>query len=139
MFVRRKKNKSGSMSVQIISKQHGQYSVIQTVGCSKDPDAIAKLALIARDIIVNPEHQRRLSSLTSRDGLVIENFLEQMTNSDVHTIGPELIFGILFDKIGLNVIPDKLFRHIVITRLAHPTSKLKTEESDLFSPIQKKN
>lgn len=126
MFVRCKKNKSGSVSVQIISKQHRRYAVFRTIGSSKDPDEIAKLKLIAQDIIVNPEHQQKLFSLKSRDGLVIENFLEQVANSDVRTIGPELIFGTLFDRIGFNVVPDKLFRHIVIARLVCPTSKLKT-------------
>jgi len=32
----------------------------------------------------------------------------------------------LFDQIGFGVIPDRLFRDIVIARLAYPTSKLKT-------------
>lgn len=126
MFVRRKKNKSGSISVQIISKQHGQYIVFQTIGCSKDPDDIEKLTLIAQDIIVNPSHQQKLFSLKSKDGLVIENFLAQITNSDIHTIGPELIFGSLFGRIGFSAVPDELFRHIVIARLTYPTSKLKT-------------
>jgi len=126
MFIRCKKNKSGSVSVQIISKQHGRYVVIQTVGCSKDPDEIARLKLAAQDVIVNPRHQLKLFSLKSRDGLMIENFLTQVANSDIHTVGPELIFGVLFDRIGFNVVPDELFRHIVIARLAYPTSKLKT-------------
>lgn len=37
-----------------------------------------------------------------------------------------MIFGRIFDQIGFSVIPDKLFRHITIARLAYPTSKLKT-------------
>lgn len=39
---------------------------------------------------------------------------------------PELILGTLFDRIGFNVIKEDLFRHIVVARLAHPVSKLKT-------------
>ena len=41
-------------------------------------------------------------------------------------IGPELLLGKLFDEIGFNKIPDELFRHLVITRLVYPVSKLKT-------------
>jgi transposase len=60
------------------------------------------------------------------DELQIKAFVENLSNRQVHTIGPELIFGTLFDSIGFNIIKDELFRHIVIARLAYPTSKLKT-------------
>jgi transposase len=40
-------------------------------------------------------------------------------------IGPELIFGRIYDSIGFNQIDSELFRHLVITRLFHPGSKLK--------------
>lgn len=34
--------------------------------------------------------------------------------------------GTLFDRIGFGVLPEELFRHIVIARIAYPVSKLKT-------------
>lgn len=126
MFVRRKKNKSGSVSVQVISKQRGQYTVLETVGCATDPDKVAKLLLIANNIVANPKHQQKLFSIRSRDGLMIEHFLEKVANSDIRTVGPEIVFGSLFDRIGFDAVPDELFRHIVIARLAYPVSKLKT-------------
>lgn len=43
-------------------------------------------------------------------------------------VGPELILGKLFDEIGFNSVPDSLFRHLVISRLVFPLSKLKTSE-----------
>lgn len=124
--MRRKKNKSGSVSIQIISKRHGRYIVAQTIGCATDPDEIMKLLLIAKDAITNPGYQQKLFSTKSSDDLAIENFLEKIANSDIHTVGPELIFGSLFDRIGFNIVPNELFRHIVLARLAYPTSKLKT-------------
>lgn len=41
MFVREKKNKSGTVSVQIIDKSSGSYRVAQTVVSSPDPEEIA--------------------------------------------------------------------------------------------------
>jgi hypothetical protein len=41
-------------------------------------------------------------------------------------MGPEIVFGSLFDEIGFNKIEDELFRHLVITRLVYPGSKLIT-------------
>ena len=48
-----------------------------------------------------------------------------MKNSQVQVIGPELVFGKIYDSIGFNQIENELFRHLVITRLFHPGSKLK--------------
>lgn len=126
MFVRKNRNRSGSISVQIISKRDGKYRVLETIGSSKKADEIEKLAIEARDKINYPSNQPLLFSLLSETDTAIKNFLENMTNLQVHTIGPEFIFGTLFDRIGFGVIKDKLFRHIVIARLTYPTSKLKT-------------
>ena len=36
MFVRKKKNSSGSVSVQIISKNNNTYKVVETIGCGRN-------------------------------------------------------------------------------------------------------
>lgn len=126
MFVRKKANKSGSISVQIIDKSIG-YKVVQTVGSSKDPDEIRRLIAKAKESIQTCDgKQTSLFHFKTPEEQSIEKFLAELSNAQIHTIGPELIFGRLFDKIGFNVIKGKLFRHIVIARLAYPTSKLKT-------------
>ena len=43
MFVRRKKNASGSVSVQIISKWRGEYKVVYTVGSARERKDIERL------------------------------------------------------------------------------------------------
>lgn len=126
MFVRKKRNKSGTVSVQIIDKTNG-YRVVQTVGSSQNPDEIERLLFKAQQI-VHADHpgQGLLFATKSRDELVLENFLDGLENTQVHTVGPELIFGTLFDRIGFSAIEDELFRHLTIARLAFPVSKLKT-------------
>lgn len=128
MFVRKNRNRSGSVSVQIIKKVDGKYKLIETVGTSSDPDKIESLALEAKNRIDNPKNQLPLFSLLSETDLAVKSFLNSLTNLQIHTIGPELIFGTLFDRIGFNAIKEELFRHIVIARLAYPTSKLKTAD-----------
>jgi transposase len=49
-------------------------------------------------------------------------------NTNIRTVGPELIFGRIYDYIGFGSIREDLFRHLVISRLAFPLSKLKTTE-----------
>jgi transposase len=126
MFARKKRNASGSVSVQIIDKVKG-YKVVQTVGSATHPDEIARLWLQGQQIThaAKPGQLPLLPVKSERD-LAVENIMRQLSNSSIRTVGPELIFGTLFDRIGFNAIPDELFRHIVIARLAFPTSKLKT-------------
>lgn len=125
MFVRKKKNKSGKISVQIISKAGGKYKVVKTLGSSDDADEIERLFLEAQHLIPELTGQASLDLRTDMDKKV-DVFVDTLANAQIRTIGPELILGGLFDKIGFNVISEELFRHIVIARLAYPTSKLKT-------------
>ena len=48
MFIRKKKNKSGLISVQVIDKSSGKYKMLKTVGSSADPDKIEMLQGICR-------------------------------------------------------------------------------------------
>lgn len=126
MFVRKNKNRSGSVSVQIISKERGIYRVVETVGSGSTQEEISKLYLQAQIRLHQIQFPHQPSLFVYPDEITIQNFVESLSNRQVHTVGPELIFGVLFDRIGFNVIKDELFRHLIIARLAYPTSKLKT-------------
>lgn len=126
MFVRKKKNKSGSISVQIVSKSQGKYKVLKSLGSSVDPAILLGLELKAKQEILRLESNPSLF-VFEQDAL-IESFLSEVQNAQIRTIGPELVFGKVFDFIGFNTINEPLFRHLVIARLAFPLSKLKTIE-----------
>lgn len=126
MFVREKKNKSGSVSVQVIDKANG-YRVFKTIGSAVDPDEIRKLVLRGYRLVNHPHpDQIRMFAIKSPVDLTIENFLAHLANAQIHTFGPELIFGTLFDRIGFSAVKSDLFRYLAVARLAYPTSKLKT-------------
>ena len=124
MFIRQKKNKSGSVSVQIISKDNGKYQVIDTIGSSSTSDGITLLLHQARQALANIKKQPSL--FVSDHDANIESFLTTLQNSNISVVGPELVFGKIYDSIGFNAIEEDLFRHLVISRLAFPLSKLKT-------------
>ena len=126
MFIRKLKNRSGSISVQAIEKKNGNYIVVKSFGSSKDQNEIELLLFEARAFVQNPANSSPLFPNLSREDLIIKKFFNTLTNASVRTIGPELIFGTIFDRIGFNAIQEPLFRHLVIARLAYPTSKLKT-------------
>ena len=124
MFVRKLKNRPGSISVQIISKASGKYKVVKSIGSGKTEQEIQKLEYLAGQEIERLSGQSKL--FISVNDLVVEQVFSTLTNPSIRTVGPELIFGKLYDHIGFGQIEEDLFRHLVIARLAFPLSKLKT-------------
>lgn len=126
MFIRKKKNKSGSVSVQVINKDNG-YRVVRTIGSSYDANEVEQLVLRGKQFInaSNPA-QPWLLQVKTREEIAIDEFVDGLSSAQIHTIGPELIFGTLFSRIGFSDVDDELFRHLIIARLAYPVSKLKT-------------
>lgn len=124
MFIRRKHNKSGTFSVQIISKHSGRYKVIKTFGSSDQENEILNLEFQAKQYILDISNQSKIFH-SDKDKLV-EDIFSELLNSNIRTIGPELVFGKIYDSIGYSAVKEEMFRHLVISRLAFPLSKLKT-------------
>lgn len=124
MFVRKLQNRSGSYSVQIISKSTGKYKVVKTIGSSRNEQELQRLEHLAKQEIGKLASQGELF-LNERD-TAVESVISHLSNASIRTIGPELIFGSIFDRIGFSSIKEELFRHLVIARLTYPLSKLKT-------------
>jgi len=127
MFVRKKKNRSGSISVQIIDKSYGKYRVIKTLGSSQDKDEIERLYRNAIEEIPRLFNQLTLSIFDQGQDKR-GHLVEDLDNDDIRVIGPEQIFGRIFDRIGFDQVPGDLFRDLVISRITHPGSKLKLAE-----------
>jgi len=126
MFLRKKHNGSGSISVQIISKAHGKYKVEKTIGSGHTEQEIQKLWYLGKQEIERLSAQAKI--FISEQDTLFEQAMESLANASIRTVGPELIFGSLYDHIGFGRIQEDLFRHLVIARLAFPLSKLKTVE-----------
>ena len=126
MFIRKLKNRSGSISVQIISKSRGKYKVVKTIGCGRTEQEVQKLEYLGKQELERLSMQGQL--FISETDTIIDSIFDALSNSSIRVVGPELIFGKIYDKIGFNEIEEELFRHLVISRLAFPLSKLKTIE-----------
>ncbi|MBN2593368.1 MAG: IS1634 family transposase [Sedimentisphaerales bacterium] len=123
--MRKKKNRSGSVSVQVIDKSNA-YRVVKTIGSSKDPEQIRRMFELAKLFIAHRKKQYSLFPHDQQDNAAVLNFVRNIQNSHVRTVGPELILGKIFDQIGFDAVGELLFRDIVIARLVYPTSKAKT-------------
>lgn len=123
MFIRKKKNNSGSISIQIISKNRGKYNLVETIGCGVSDYEIEQLLKQANDRLLELEP-------TLFDFVDYQSKKQKLTNKDMRIIGDELIFGKLFKDIGcqdinLKKIKDnEIFKALVISRLLYPGSKL---------------
>lgn len=126
MFLRKLINRSGNVSVQIISKSSGKYKVVKTIGSGKSKDEIEGLLNSGRQEIDELLKQPELF-ISEKDNFIEEAF-SMLNNSSIRTVGPELVFGKIYDHIGFDKIQEDLFRHLVIARIAFPLSKLKTTE-----------
>ncbi|MCX6326130.1 MAG: IS1634 family transposase [Bacteroidia bacterium] len=124
MFLRKLKNRSGSVSVQIISKSTGKYKVLKTIGSSSDEQEVQKLVYLAKQEIERISQQPEL--FISEGDTIVEQVFSSLNNASIRTVGPEIIFGKIYDSIGFGAIQEELFRHLVLARLSFPLSKLKT-------------
>jgi transposase len=130
MYVRKKINPSGIVSVQVIDKSTGKYKLLKTIGSSSNSAEVARLESDAREWI-----KKRLGLIEidfTDEKQLAQQFLDSIEQITVQ--GTELLLGRIFDEIGFNAIPDILFRHLVIARLSFPASKLKT--TDFLSKYQ---
>jgi hypothetical protein len=94
MFIREKKNKSGSISVRAIGKFHGRHKVHKTVVCGTMLHEIVRLKTLARQEIGRLESQPSLFPSES-DELVGQAF-SCPHNSGIRTVGSEPIFGRMY-------------------------------------------
>jgi hypothetical protein len=124
MFVRKKPNKSGVISVQVIAKINGKSKLIKTIGSSKDPQEIEALVKDGQHYISRFGGQKTLDF--SDEPSLYKFVLESISS---HTeVGTQLLLGKIFNDIGFNVVEDDLFRRLVLSRLVYPASKMKTSD-----------
>lgn len=124
MFVRKKYNKSGVVSIQVVAKINGKSKLIKTIGSSKDPKEIDNLFSKGQSFINTYSGQQEIDF--SDESSIIKSIFKKI---NAHTeVGTELLLGRIFNQIGFNRLNDELFRYLVFARLSYPVSKLKTSE-----------
>lgn len=98
MFIRRNKNRSGSVSIQITRKVNRKNKVVKTVGVAKTKREEELLMLLANTELERLHGMQYL--FVEHDDLVVENFVDGIANEHLQIVGSELILGRIYDKIG---------------------------------------
>lgn len=127
MFIRRNRNRSGSVSIQIIMKSGRKNKVVQTIGCA---NTFAEEEILLYKARTELERLQGLQYLfVDHDDAVVEGFVDSLSQESLRIVGAELVLGRIYDQIGYptEAVLD-LFRNLVLCRLVYPGSKLKTIE-----------
>lgn len=127
MFIRKKPNKSGTVSVQVVEKtKTRKQRVVKSFGSAhpNDTATLEKLMRSASSFLQEMEGPALPHMYQEED--IIDDFIGSLSNTQVQVAGPELVFGTLYDRIGYGAIKNVMFRNLVVCRLFNPGSKLKT-------------
>ncbi len=127
MFVRKKKNRSGTTSVVVVNKSSGKFVELKTIGIATTEKDIEDLVTQGKDWIIHFGGQQTIDfdceqafkkeeEVTTTDQ-VLSNILKTSLAS------PQTIINKVYDKIGFNAIKDEELRHLVVSRICSPMSK----------------
>lgn len=126
MFVRKKKNRSGSTSVVVVDKSRGKFVEVKNFGTSSSEQEINVLVSQAHDWINTYGGQLQFDFTNHRETELEET--ERVINNmeSILINGTQLLLDRVYDSIGFNRIPDSVLRHLVIARVSQPASKMAT-------------
>ena len=124
MFIRKKKNKSGVISIQIITKIKRKSKLIKTIGSSANENEISELLLKAQNFIDTYQGQQAINFSDSK-----KSSTTVLNDITAHIeVGTGLLLEPIYNEIGFNQINDFLLKELVFARLVNPVSKLKTSD-----------
>ena len=127
MFIRRRKNKSGSTSVTVVDKSSGKFKELTTIGVSSDPKELDEFERKGRLWIDQRTGQLSLDfDETEKAMEAVWETISRIERTLNNT--PQVILEHIYNNIGFNAINDDILRHLVIARVCQPGSKVATVE-----------
>ena len=111
------------MSIQVVSKADGRYRIQRSFGSSRDESVLKSLERAARQWADEREFG---GSLFSPEGAAeYDAVMSSIGQDQLRLVGPDLIYGRLFDKIGFASVKtsdNDIFKSLVVTRLYRPVA-----------------
>ena len=125
VFIRKNKNRSGTISVQVVRKVGRKNKLVKTIGVTSHPDELEEFIRLGK-LYIN-QQKGRLCLFPSQEDAIVKQFVATLGNDDLRIVGPKIILERIYDFIGYNKIdPKGYFRHLVTCRITYPGSKLRT-------------
>jgi transposase len=128
MYVRKKKNRSGTISIVVVDKSSGRYREIKSFGTTNSEEE-AKVLCDQACLWIHTHGGQQELDFENAKGRELEETERVIGNMDTVLFnGTQLLLNRIYDSIGFNRIPDEILRHLVTARVSHPSSKLATTE-----------
>jgi hypothetical protein len=127
MYVRKKPNRSGSTSVVVIEKKGGKVHYLKRFGTSSDAQEIEELFQQGKKWIAKQNGLRDMFMEHARqreEKEIVSDFLNKVENILLN--GTQLILNPVYENIGFNTINDDILKHLVVSRICQPRSKVAT-------------
>ena len=131
MFVRRKKNRSGSTSVVVADKSHGVFIELKVVGVGNTDEEIRALVREGKEWIAHYSGQQTLlfpdeaaEQLKQEEESMTEHIVSNIIGTSLKS--PQTIINKVYNRIGFNAVQDTELRHLVVSRICSPMSKKAT-------------
>jgi transposase len=124
MFVRKRKNRSGSTSVVVVDKSKKKFRELITIGVSSDEKIISALSIQGNKWIFDKIGKRDMFALHEQqreEKQVIDYLFSNIENILLN--GAQLILNEVFKLVGFDAIDDNILKHLVTARLCQPSSK----------------
>jgi transposase len=127
MFIRKKKNRSGTTSVVVVDKRNGVYREIHSIGVGNNNTEIESLCRHGLRWIESCCGNRDIFKIHEKEleeKQIIEYLISNVENVLIN--GTQLILNQVFKIVGFDVIEDQILKQLVIARLSQPMSKSAT-------------
>ena len=119
MFARKRKNKTGSITIVVVDKRNNRYVEIKNFGTVRSESEADELVIKAKHWIETYGGKQQLDFDGKRQR-ELEETERVVGNMDALLInGTQLLLGRIYDEVGFNAVKDEVLRHLVIARLSH--------------------
>lgn len=123
MFIRENKNRSGSISIQVVSKESGKYRVLFSAGSGTTNSEIELLKVKAQQFIEN--QKGHLPLFVEKEDLIVENFISTLSSGSLRIVGPQMVLEPIYSMV-FSSVEKSYFEDLVLCRIIYPGSKLRT-------------
>lgn len=130
VFIRKGKNKSGNISIQIVKKINRKNRIVKHVGTGKTVLEIEELIKEAEDYLTSERIKSgKLSLFDNRlNKKEIDRILNRFEFVKAYDTVTYKLLEYFYEKIGLSKIKDDCFKDLVLIRIVDPASKRQSRE-----------
>lgn len=130
MFIRKLKSRNGNIQVQVVKKVKRSNKVVKHLGTARNTIELNQLITLAKQYVSNDRiKQGRISFFDNRfSSSKVKNFLSRLVVLGAYDSLIFHFFNYYYNHLGFDNLNDSCFEDLVISRIAHPTSKARTRE-----------